>query len=168
MVLVTGMSGTGKSTALQALARRGHPVVDTDDGGWIVEVATPNGAEPMWDLSRVGALLDAHRDGWLFVAGCVANQGALYHRFDAVVLLTAPVEVLLARVVDRPNPYGSNPADRVRIAADLAAFEPVLRAGADLEIATTAPLDDVVAQLERLAAAPDPARRSRRSVTGPT
>jgi dephospho-CoA kinase len=29
-ILVTGMSGTGKSTALAALARRGHRVVDTD------------------------------------------------------------------------------------------------------------------------------------------
>jgi adenylate kinase family enzyme len=34
-VLVTGRSGTGKSTALAELARRGHRVVDTDYGDWI-------------------------------------------------------------------------------------------------------------------------------------
>ena len=36
VVLVTGMSGTGKSAALAELARRGHRVVDTDYDGWTV------------------------------------------------------------------------------------------------------------------------------------
>jgi dephospho-CoA kinase len=39
VVLVTGMSGTGKSAALAELARRGHHVVDTDYGDWIEHVA---------------------------------------------------------------------------------------------------------------------------------
>ena len=33
-VLVTGMSGTGKSTALAELGRRGFRVVDTDSSAW--------------------------------------------------------------------------------------------------------------------------------------
>ena len=152
MVLVTGMSGTGKSSALAELARRGHRVLDTDDPGWIVESRTPGGTEPLWDLDKIGALLDQHRAGWLFVAGCVANQRGLYDRFDAVVLLSAPVDVVLERVTDRANPFGSTPTDRAKIAGDLAAYEPLLRAGADHEIVTTAPISDVVAQLERVAA----------------
>lgn len=155
-VLVTGMSGTGKSTALAALGRRGHHVVDSDDPGWIIDSAVQDGTdgpEPMWELDRVGGLLDAHREGWLFVAGCVANQGALYGRFGAVVLLTAPLEVLLARVVDRANPFGKHSADRTRIAADQAEFEPVLRAGATHEISTTAMVVDVVTGLEQIGAA---------------
>lgn len=40
----------------------------------------------MWDLDRVRALVDGHCEGWLFVAGCVANQGV-------VVLLSARVDV---------------------------------------------------------------------------
>nr|WP_328732574.1 AAA family ATPase [Goekera deserti] len=153
-VLVTGMSGTGKSTVLAELARRGHRVVDTDDPGWIV--ATPDGAEPTWDLERVSALLAGHRAGRLFVAGCVANQGTLYDRFDAVVLLSAPLDVLLARVADRANPFGRRPEDRARIAADLAEVEPLLRAGADHELVTTQPLEAVVAALEDIAADPVP------------
>jgi hypothetical protein len=125
-VLVTGMSGTGKSTVLAQLGRRDHRIVDTDDTGWIVRVEAPHGIEPMWDLDRVGALLDGHRTGWLFVSGCVANQGALYDRFDAVVLLSAPVDAILARVGDRVNPFGARPEDRAKIARDLAAFEPLL------------------------------------------
>jgi RNase adaptor protein for sRNA GlmZ degradation len=151
VVLVTGMSGTGKSSALDELARRGHRVLDTDDPGWIVAVRTASGTEPLWDLDRIGAVLDRHRSGWLFIAGCVANQRVLYDRFDAVVLLSAPVDVVLERVTDRPNPFGSTPADRAKIAGDLAVYEPRLRAGADHEIVTTAPIADVVAALERVA-----------------
>jgi hypothetical protein len=92
----------------------------------------------------------------------VANQGVLYDRFDAVVLLSAPVDVILARVVDRTNPVGSRREDRAKIASDLAAFEPLLRAGADHEISTTAPVAEVVAALERAAAAAE-ARRGRRT-----
>jgi broad-specificity NMP kinase len=152
-VLVTGMSGTGKSTVLAQLGRRGHRILDTDDPGWTVRVESPHGIEPMWDLDRVAALLDGHRAGWLFVSGCVANQGALYERFDAIVLLSAPLDVILDRVGDRANPFGARPEDRAKIARDLAAFEPLLRAGADHEIATTAPVAEVVAELEQVAAA---------------
>jgi len=33
-VLLTGMSGTGKTTVLAELQRRGHMTVDTDYNGW--------------------------------------------------------------------------------------------------------------------------------------
>jgi hypothetical protein len=33
-ILVTGISGTGKSSVLGELGRRGYRVVDTDDQGW--------------------------------------------------------------------------------------------------------------------------------------
>jgi dephospho-CoA kinase len=41
-VLVTGMSGTGKSSVLVELARRGYRVVDTDEPGWSEWVASPD------------------------------------------------------------------------------------------------------------------------------
>jgi predicted ATPase len=120
VVLVTGMSGTGKSAALAELRRRGHRVIDTDDPGWIIHADTPDGPEPVWDLDRIGALLDDHDEGWLFVSACVANQRVLYDRFDAIALLSAPLEVILARVAGRPNEFGSQPEDRAKI-EDLAA-----------------------------------------------
>jgi len=43
-VLVTGMSGVGKSTALTELARRGYVTVDTDEGPWIRVFE----GEPLW------------------------------------------------------------------------------------------------------------------------
>ncbi|MGH2859766.1 MAG: AAA family ATPase [Solirubrobacteraceae bacterium] len=153
VVLVTGMSGTGKSSALALLARHGHHTVDTDQPGWIVQSQTPNELASLWDLDRVGTLLDRHEAGWLFIAGCVANQRELYPRFDAVVLLSAPIDVVLERVTDRANPFGSTSEDRAKIASDLAAFEPVLRAGADHEIVTTVPIAEVVSALEQAASA---------------
>jgi hypothetical protein len=37
----------------------------------------------------------------LFVEGCVRNQSKFYDRFDAVVLLSAPADVILDRVARR-------------------------------------------------------------------
>ena len=73
----------------------------------------------------------------LFIAGCVSNQGTFYPRFDAVVLLSAPVEVILERVASRTtNDFGKSAGERDRILLDLAVVEPLLRAGASAEIDT--------------------------------
>ena len=142
------MSGTGKSAVLGELQRRGHRVVDTDHGDWI-DRSEP---EPVWREERIAALLDAHEDGTLFVAGCVANQGRFYPRFDAVVLLSAPTDVILERVAAREsNDFGKTDEEREKIVRDLEQFEPLLRAGATNEIDTRASLTEVADELERLA-----------------
>jgi broad-specificity NMP kinase len=148
IVLVTGMSGTGKSAALAELARRGHRVVDTDYGGYSEEVAS----ERLWREDRIALLLSQHRDGLLFVSGCVANQGKFYPQFDAVVLLHAPANVILEHVGGRDtNAFGKSEEERERILQDLANVEPLLRRGATAEIDTRAPLGEVVHELERIA-----------------
>jgi len=162
-VLLTGMSGAGKSTALAELRRRGHRGVDTDDPGWLEHVPRPDGGlEPLWRVDRVRALLDGHESGHLFVAGCVVNQGLLRPRFDAVVLLTAPLEVLLERLATRTtNPFGRAPAQRAAVVADVATVEPLLRRSATFVLDTRSPLAEVVDTLERVAAGqgPGPAPR---------
>jgi dephospho-CoA kinase len=151
-VLVTGMSGTGKSTVLAELARRGHRVVDTDDEGWSDEVPTPGGGvEQLWREDRIRALLDGHREGALFLAGCVRNQGRFRDRFDAVVLLSVPEDVLLDRIATRDtNAFGKRAAERARILADLHAMEPLLRRSADAEIDTRLSVNDVADRLEEI------------------
>lgn len=154
VVFVTGMSGTGKSAALVELARRGHRVVDTDYGGYAEEVPTADarGHEQLWREDRIEALLDGHEQGVLFISGCVSNQARFYPRFDAVVLLSAPADVILGRVASRAtNVFGKRDAERNRILDDLARVEPLLRAGATAEIDTRAPLNEVVDALESLA-----------------
>ena len=89
-----------RTPALTELARRGHRVVDTDYGDWTHDVPGPGepGSEPLWREDLMEALLAEPRTGAVFVSGCVANQGKFYPRFDAIVLLSAPTEVLLERV----------------------------------------------------------------------
>jgi dephospho-CoA kinase len=151
VVLVTGMSGTGKSTALAELARRGHHVVDTDYGHWTRDqpVAGEDGYERLWREDRIDALLAEHASGTLFISGCVANQGTFYQRFDAVVLLSAPTEVILERIASRQtNDFGKSASQRARILHDLVTIEPLLRAGATAEIDTLRPVAQVADLLE--------------------
>lgn len=163
VVLVTGMSGSGKSTALAGLARLGHDTIDTDEPGWIGLVD----GEPLWRPDRIDRALDERRPGPLFLLGTVANQGRWAHRFDAVVLLTAPVEVLLDRLRGRAEgEYGASAADRAKVLRDLAEVEPRLRAMATHVIDTSAPAAAVVAELVAIAAAPGARRAGREDRSG--
>lgn len=152
-VLVTGMSGTGKSAAVQMLGRRGHHVVDTDTGQWSHWVRLPDGSmDWIWREDAMTSLLANHQHGRLFVAGCKTNQGKFYPQFDHVALLSAPADILLARITARSsNPYGKRPEERALILRHLAEVEPRLRATATVEIDASAPLSLVVQQLEDLA-----------------
>ena len=146
-ILVTGMSGTGKSSALAALASQGFHVVDTDEPGW----KEPCDGEEVWREDRIAKLLAEETPESLFVSGTVPNQGRFYDRFDAVVLLSAPAEVLLERISTRTtNDFGKAGDERNKILADLAAYEPQLRATATHELDATRPLDAIVAALAEL------------------
>ena len=83
-VLVTGMSGVGKSTALTELKRRGFTAVDTDDGPWIDVVD----GEPLWRTPLIDELLSRPRATPLFVQGTVANQGRFYNWQSPVTVET--------------------------------------------------------------------------------
>jgi dephospho-CoA kinase len=151
-VLVTGMSGTGKSACVEVLHSRGFQSVDTDTDEWSIWVTQSDGSPDwIWRQEAISALLDKYEHGQLFVAGCKTNQGKFYSRFDHVVLLSAPADVLLERVTNRStNPYGKNDEERRQILRYLSEIEPQLRATATIEIDATAPLVDVVDQLQSL------------------
>jgi adenylate kinase family enzyme len=145
-ILVTGMSGTGKSTTLAALRERGFEVVDTDDPGW-AEWSDEDGGY-LWREDRMAELLARPREGTLYVSGTVSNQGRFYRGFDAVVLLSAPADVLLARIGSRTtNPYGKTAAEWALILEHLAEVEPRLRAACTHELDAARPLDEVIGDL---------------------
>jgi dephospho-CoA kinase len=140
------MSGTGKSTALLGLEKRGFRVVDTDEPPW-TEWCDEDGGY-VWREAAIEELL-AREDGpTLYLSGTVSNQGRFYSRFDAVVLLSAPAEVLLRRIENRTtNDYGKTVEERRLILSHLSEVEPLLRATCTHEIDATQPIPDVVAQL---------------------
>jgi len=140
------MSGTGKSSALAALHRLGFEVVDTDEPGWSEWSDEEDGY--VWREERIAELLGREHDVPLYVSGTVSNQGRFYPEFDAVVLLSAPAEVLLERIETRTtNDYGKAAGELELILAHIAEVEPLLRKTCTHEIDASRPLDEVVADL---------------------
>ena len=156
-ILVTGMSGTGKSSALAELRTRGFDVVDTDGPGWTEWSDAEDGY--VWREDRIAELLDRERRTTLYVSGTVSNQGRFYPRFDAVVLLAAPADVLFDRIERRTtNDYGKSSEERELIRSHIAEVEPLLRATCTHEIDASRPLADVVADLVAVGAGLTPPR----------
>src|SRR5215210_1353233 len=155
------MSGTGKSSALAELGRRGHRVVDTGDAGWreYREYGESSDdlhrGEWLWVEERITGLLESDDGRALFVEGCVRNQSKFYDRFNAVVVLSAAAEVILDGGARRTtNNYGKTPLERAMILDDLARVEPLLREGCTHELDASRPLADVVADLTAIASHP--------------
>lgn len=143
-VLITGMSGTGKSTLLYELSGRGYPTVDTDYGDYHEVVD----GERLWRADRMEALLrtadSADGKQVLFVQGTTRNQGEFYPWFEHIVLLSAPVDVLADRLATRTtNPYGKDPAELADVLRYVETVEPLLRRSATLEVVTTVPVCEV-------------------------
>ena len=116
-------------------------IVDTDYDGW----EDPHG---FWDEARMTALLKSEPD--LFVSGTVQNQGTFYDRFDHVVLLSVPLDALLRRVTARTNnPYGRTPEEQAEIRSYVVEVEPLLRAGASVELDGQQSVTELADLLER-------------------
>jgi broad-specificity NMP kinase len=145
-VLVTGMSGVGKSTALAELAKRGFQVVETDGAPWSEWSEAAGGY--IWREDLISELLSCDDGATLYVSGTVSNQSRFYSRFDAVVLLSAPTDVLLRRIETRTsNHYGKTAEERALILSHIAEVEPLLRATCTHELDAARPIDHIVARL---------------------
>jgi len=111
--------------------------------------------EWLWVEERVAELLDSDDGRSLFVQGCVRNQSKFYDRFNVVVLLSAPADVILDRIARRTtNSYGKTPVERAMILDDLARVEPLVRGSCTHELDASRPLDEVVADLIAIASRP--------------
>jgi GTPase SAR1 family protein len=143
-VLLTGMSGTGKSTLVQELRRRGYEAYDADDDGFSEPRADGRWG---WRADAVASLLAQIADGdLLFFAGCSEEQ--IEMPFDYRVVLTVPEDELLTRLRTRTsNACGRKPAERSQVLADLAHVEPLLLRSADLVLSTTEPVAEVADRL---------------------
>lgn len=162
-ILLTGLSGVGKSTVTDALAARGYQAVDADShefSEWVAVTSddqspgTP--VEPdrdwVWREARMHALLANTTAELLFVSGCAPNMGQFLPQFDQVILLSAPAEIMVERLATRTNnSYGKTSGEVDRVLDLRETVEPLLRRIATHEIDTRAPLDEVVAAVLRLA-----------------
>lgn len=165
-ILLTGMSGTGKSTVTRVLAARGYKAVDADgdefsqwvevEGSEDAEVASVDGNRDwVWREDRMQALLSTEDSDVLFVSGCAENMPKFFPQFDLIVLLSAPASVLVHRLRTRTtNQYGKRPEEIDRVLSLVESIEPRLRRAAGYEIDTSVPLEQVVASLLGLVQSP--------------
>jgi shikimate kinase len=137
---------------------RGYPAVDADEEGWSELVAVSadeltglgSGLDWVWREDRIQRLLSSSQSNVLFLGGCSPNQGRFYPRFAHIVLLTAPASFIAQRLATRTtNSYGKDAEEVARTLALQQSIEPLLRRAADLEVETSAPLDQVVATILR-------------------
>lgn len=152
-ILITGMSGTGKSTVILDLQTLGHKAFDLDSDAfsiWVDAEEDPDdsdnevapGKDWVWHEQRVRELLSAHTQGTepLFVSGCASNMRKFYPDFDHIILLTAPASTIIQRLQTRQNnTYGRSAEELARVLSLQQTIEPLLRQKADLEIDTSIP-----------------------------
>lgn len=142
-VLVTGMSGTGKSTLMSEFASRGYVAFDVDDPNLGLTYPRDHG-ELGWNVESIRNLLSRTTASPLFLAGCSDEQVELYAEFDYIVLLSAPPETLRERLASRiGNDYGKSPQQLAAVFHYVETVEPLLRRCADLEVITTVEVECV-------------------------
>jgi shikimate kinase len=157
-VLITGMSGTGKSAAIEELATRGYEAHDLDDPEWSEWVdADPSdrltpaeGKDWVWREDRVHALLSKPANETIFMSGCAQNMSTFFPLIDIVILLSAPVATIMERLEARtPGGYGHVAEERRKVADLIAVIEPLLRKSASYEIDTRRPVQATVDEILR-------------------
>ncbi|WP_315818532.1 AAA family ATPase [Paraflavitalea speifideaquila] len=159
-ILLTGMSGTGKSTVIVKLTALGYKAIDLDCDEFSEWVDVDPGTTPLtpapgkdwlWRVDRVQQLLLTKDSDVLIVSGCAENIGQFLPLFDEVVLLSAPPPVIIERLATRTNnPFGKQHQEVEQVLALQQTIEPLLRMSASHEIDTSIGIDEVVGCLSAI------------------
>lgn len=144
-VLITGISGVGKTTVVGALRERDLRAIDMDEPGWAF---VDEHGHQRWNAARLQRMMEDPLSDPLFVSGCSEDQVVFYPQFSKLILLSAPKPVIAQRLACRTNsPYGKRPTELEEVMRNLDEIEPLLRARATHEIATTCSIEQVVKRI---------------------
>ncbi|MBG9987575.1 AAA family ATPase [Aerococcaceae bacterium DSM 111176] len=144
-VLITGMSGVGKSTVLRHLDEVAIKV-ELDEEDWMVW--SEEYQEEVINIERLIELFESNPDRDIFLSGTAINQGKIYPYLDAVITLTAPLEIMKSRIQSRTdNPFGKSETEWAKIVADKEEFEARIISGSDLVINTDQPIAATIQEI---------------------
>lgn len=161
-LLITGISGVGKSTIIHNLKIRGYRAIDLDSPEWSVwsgDILTSESLgssvreneDWIWNEVKVESLLSENKNESLIISGTAENMSRFRDYFDSVILLSASKIVLKERLKSRTtNSYGKKEEELNRVLEQKDTIEPLLRRFSDCEINTESSLGDTLAQIERL------------------
>lgn len=163
--LITGRSGSGKSTICALLNERGFNSFDGDKVSGLsrwesIETGEPVSVDPTgfvnyenvawnWDHTALKELLHEHDN--IFLCGSSSNQLNFHDLFDKVFVLVVNPEIQRERILNRlDNDYGKNPRLLEQILSDQAQFcELAVEAGATAVNANDSP-ENVIRQIVEL------------------
>jgi|SRR5579872_1290245 len=162
-VLITGISGAGKSTIAAVLAGRGLVSIDSDSDPWLARTVdsagVPVAEEPAvpdldwlarhswaWDPARLDELIRAAAPATLYVCGGAANEMELAGRFTHMILLELDEPTMLERLdaPTRDNEWGRIGDTREDLRRRRQPYQDRLRAHGAIVIDASQPLDQVV------------------------
>lgn len=159
MFQIDGLSGTGKSTLCDELARRGYHAVDADatfaySGDPVTGAPSDVDSRSnwIWDGRKLRAFATGSHAGPVFVCGGAMNQDQFADLFAKRFMLRVDSETMRHRLLTRTNnDFGKDPADLAeQLELNLHVAEEARRIGSIL-IDATRPIDQVADDIVQMA-----------------
>lgn len=168
-ILVTGISGTGKTTLAKSLAERGYKTIDIDHipnlCSWInretgeksllSNIEDPDNEfidshDYVCDVVQLEEMMDRSEEN-VFVFGSVGDNSSLVHLFDKIILLQCGPETIVHRLESRQtNDFGKKKEVQNRMLEWRDVFDNLMVGAGAIVINTDQSIGKVVEDLEKI------------------
>lgn len=166
-VFITGISGTGKSTVLNELKKKGVYTISLDETpnlcAWFskktgkrpeqkseLNIEFTEAHDWLCDTSYLKKLMNVDKD-LVVVAGITSNQDEFLNLFDEILLLDANPEIFLARINSRKdNPFGKDPNIQKKLVAGSENFKNRMISKGAISIDANKSINEVVKQVSAI------------------
>ncbi|MFA6301355.1 MAG: AAA family ATPase [Candidatus Paceibacterota bacterium] len=162
---ITGMPGTGKSSVVKKLVKKGIFSIDADSVNgltyWIdkrtkEKSAWNPGMSEGWykkhqyvcDKEKLNNLIKNNPEKTIAVAGLFNNRSELWGLFDKVFLLRCPEDIFIKRLIERDNHnFGKHILDQENVLSWYKNFEKELQEEGAIPVDAERSMEDVVGEI---------------------